>query len=94
MTTQTLYLIQSTYAQTNQILNQLEQIYGASDHIVLTGDAILFAHDGRLQSKHNLYVLESDTEILYESLPSLIKSISYDQFADLVLDFTRCVSLK
>ncbi|RZG79933.1 hypothetical protein EXE10_14840 [Acinetobacter sp. WCHAc060033] len=94
MTTQTLFLIQSDYAHTDQVLDQLEQIHSINDHIVLTGDAVLFAHDIRLQSKQNLYVLENDAEILSESLPSQIKLISYDQFADLVLDFTRCMSLK
>ncbi len=94
MSAQTLYLIQSTYAHTAQILNQLNQIYAEQDAIVLMGDAVLFMQDCHLRNKQNLYILENDAEILVESLPTHFKVISYDQFADLVLDFKRCVSLK
>ncbi len=94
MNSQTLYLIQSDYGHTDQALNQLAQILSRDDHVVLTGDAVLFADDIRMQTKQNIYVLQNDAEILVESLPSHIQSISYDQFADLVLNFSRCVSLK
>ena len=94
MNSKTLYLIQSDYGHTDQALNQLAQILSCDDHVVLTGDAVLFADDIRLQNKQNIHILQNDGEILAESLPSHIQSISYDQFADLVLNFLRCVSLK
>ena len=94
MSDQTLYLVQTSFSQTNYILNQLEQIYNAQDHVVLMGDAVLFVQDNRILNKKNLYVLENDAEILVEPLPNNIKMISYDQFAALILDFKRCVSLK
>lgn len=94
MSDKTLYLIQSEYRYTDQILNQLLQLYTDQDHVVLTGDSVLFVDDLRLQDKQNLYVLENDAEILVQALPAHIQSISYAQFADLVLDFRRCVSLK
>lgn len=94
MSDKTLYLIQSEYHHTDQILNQLLQLYTDQDHVVLTGDSVLFVDDLRLQDKQNLYVLENDAEILVQALPAHIQSISYAQFADLVLAFRRCVSLK
>lgn len=94
MSDKTLYLIQSEYRYTDQILNQLLQLYTDQDHVVLTGDSVLFVDDLRLQDKQNLYVLKNDAEILVQALPAHILSISYAQFADLVLDFRRCVSLK
>ena len=94
MSDKTLYLIQSEYRYTDQILNQLLQLYTDQDHVVLTGDSVLFVDDLRLQDKQNLYVLENDAEILVQALPAHIQSISYAQFADLVLNFRRCVSLK
>lgn len=94
MSDKTLYLIQSEYRYTDQILNQLLQLYTDQDHVVLTGDSVLFVDDLRLQDKQNLYVLENDAEILVQALPAHILSISYAQFADLVLNFRRCVSLK
>ena len=94
MSDKTLYLIQSEYRYTDQILNQLLQLYTDQDHVVLTGDSVVFVDDLRLQDKQNLYVLENDAEILVQALPAHIQSISYAQFADLVLNFRRCVSLK
>lgn len=94
MSDKTLYLIQSEYRYTDQILNQLLQLYTDQDHVVLTGDSVLFVDDLRLQDKQNLYVLKNDAEILVQALPAHILSISYAQFADLVLNFRRCVSLK
>ena len=94
MSDKILYLIQSEYHHTDQILNQLLQLYTDQDHVVLTGDSVLFVDDLRLQDKQNLYVLKNDAEILVQALPAHIQSISYAQFADLVLDFRRCVSLK
>ena len=42
MSDKTLYLIQSEYRYTDQILNQLLQLYTDQDHVVLTGDSVLF----------------------------------------------------
>ena len=62
--------------------------------LFLMGDAVLFAADQRLTNKQNLYLLENDAEILSESIPENFKSISYSQFAQLVLDFNRCIRFK
>jgi sulfur relay protein TusB/DsrH len=94
MSDKTLYLIQSSFSHTDQILTQLDQIYTITDHVILMGDAVLYVHDHRLQLKKNLYILENDIEILAEKCPEHFKLINYTQFADLILDFTRCVSLK
>lgn len=94
MSVKTLYLIQSSFIHTDHILNQLNQLYCSHDYIVLMGDAVLFATDQRLTSRQNIYLLENDAEILSESIPENFKLISYSQFARLVLDFNRCISLK
>lgn len=94
MSDKTLYLIQSSFIHTDHILNQLDQLYVSHDHIVLMGDAVLYASDRRLKKKKNLYILENDTEILAKKVPEHFKLINYAQFAELILDFTRCISLK
>ncbi|OTG82185.1 DsrH/TusB family sulfur metabolism protein [Acinetobacter sp. ANC 4648] len=91
---QTLYLIQSTFAHTDAILNTLEQIHAMHDAIVLMGDAVLFSADQRLEHLENIYILINDAELLVSKLPPHIQLINYIQFADLVLNFTRSVSLK
>lgn len=94
MSDKTLYLIQSCFSQTDRILTQLDQMYSPHDHIILMGDAVLYAHDNRLEQKKNIYILENDAEILPEKCPNHIQLINYVHFAELVLDFTRCISLK
>ena len=93
MSDKTLYLIQSSFQQTDSVLNQLERLYTTHDHIVLMGDAVLYVQDPRVLNKHHVAILENDAEILVESLPAHIQKLSYDQFADLVLDFKRCIRL-
>lgn len=94
MSAQTLYLIQSSYHETDQILNQLNKIYAENDHIVLMGDAVLFINDQRLAHKQHIFILENDVEILLESIPKQVQIISYAQFADIVLNFKRIIRLK
>ena len=93
MSDKTLYLVQSSFQQTDSVLNQLEHLYTAHDHIVLMGDAVLFVQDPRILNKQHVAVLENDAEILVDALPAQIQKLSYAQFADLVLDFKRCIRL-
>lgn len=93
MSDQTLYLVQSSFQQTDSVLNLLEHLYTTHDHIVLMGDAVLFVQDPRILNKQHVAVLENDAEILVDALPPQIQKLSYAQFADLVLDFKRCIRL-
>ena len=94
MSDSTLYLVQSTFAHTDASINTLLQLYANGDAVVLMGDAVLFIEDARLKNLTNIYVLENDAEILADTLPSSIQLMNYAEFADLVLNFTRSISLK
>ena len=94
MSDSTLYLVQSTFAHTDASINSLLQLYVNGDAVVLMGDAVLFIEDARLKNLTNIYVLENDAEILADTLPSSIQLMNYAEFADLVLNFTRSISLK
>lgn len=94
MTHYTLYLIQSNYAHTDASIDKLCKIYAAGDAVVLMGDALLLIEDERLKTLSQVYVLDSELELLANALPAFITSLTYMQFADLVLNFTRSVSLK
>ena len=94
MSDSTLYLVQSTFAHTDASINTLLQLYANGDAVVLMGDAVLFIEDVRLKNLTNIYVLENDAEILADTLPSSIQLMNYAEFADLVLNFTRSISLK
>lgn len=94
MSDSTLYLVQSTFAHTDASINSLLQLYANGDAVVLMGDAVLFIEDARLKNLTNIYVLENDAEIWADTLPSSIQLMNYAEFADLVLNFTRSISLK
>ena len=94
MTDKTLYLIQSEFSATPAVLTQLGQIATTNDSIVLCADAVLFAQDERIKKFPHLYVLKQDAELMNQASFAHLSILDYDQFANLVLNFTRCVSLK
>ncbi|CAM9229774.1 DsrH/TusB family sulfur metabolism protein [Acinetobacter pseudolwoffii] len=94
MSNHTLYLIQSNYAVTAQILEQLAQIYTPGDQIVLMGEAVLQLEHSFLQNLPQIYMLENDAELLTQSLPDQVKLLDFADFADLCLGFNRCISMK
>lgn len=94
MSNHTLYLIQSNYAATAQILEQLAQIYTPVDQIVLMGEAVLQLEHSFLQNLPQIYMLENDAELLTQPLPDQVKLVNFADFADLCLGFNRCISMK
>ena len=94
MSNHTLYLIQSNYANTESILTKLNSIITSDDSVVLMGDALFFIFFLNTQICSNLYVLENDAENVPNIESVDFKIIGYDQFSDLILAYTRCVTLK
>lgn len=94
MSNHTLYLIQSNYAATAQILEQLAQIYTPVDQIVLMGEAVLQLEHSFLQNLPQIYMLENDAELLTQPLSDQVKLLDFADFADLCLGFNRCISMK
>lgn len=93
MSNQTLYLIQADFHSTKQHLNNLSDSFTEKDTIILLGDAVLQHQHPALQSHLNVYALENDLEILDMTTHDLL-SINYDKFAEICLQFNRCISLK
>ena len=94
MSNHTLYLIQSNYANTESILTKLNSIITSDDSVVLMGDALFFSQSVNTQICSNLYLVENDAENVPNIESVDFKIIGYDQFSDLILDYTRCVTLK
>lgn len=90
----TLFLIQSSYANTPNIWNDLQQLGNSADHIVVMGDAILKLEPIVILTFPNLYCLSNEQPLLNDIFKNQIKILEYAQFADLVLKFEHCVSLK
>lgn len=110
MNQHTLYLIQSNFANTENALNQLAQMYSPDDAVVLMGDAVLHIGSEQLNNllnttlkiKNTLFILENDAELLSKQILASIRDstqhsieiISYAEFSELVLKYHRCISLK
>lgn len=94
MSEPTLFLMQSEFAKTSAHIEQFKMMSTPQDVLILMGDAVLFADDERLSDDCQIYILASDLDLWVADLPKYIKVLSYAEFADLILDFKRCISLK
>ncbi|WDZ52719.1 hypothetical protein LF296_08050 [Acinetobacter vivianii] len=89
-----LFLIQSPYSNLDKIWQQLAQMAQSDDHIVLMGDAMLSIPSSVFSHYPHLYCLANEQEMLSKEDQEQVKSIDYAAFADLVLQFERCITLK
>ncbi|ENW96489.1 hypothetical protein [Acinetobacter sp. NIPH 298] len=90
----TLFLIQPPYSQLDKMWADLCQMAQADDSIVIMGDAALHIPQTILDRFSHLYGLSSEQSLLNVEIKEYVKIIEYTQFADLVLHFDRCVTLK
>lgn len=89
-----LFLIQSSYNNLDKIWEQLAQMAQSDDHIVIMGDASLAIPATVFSSHAHLYCLENELSLLSNENQEHVKLIDYAAFADLVLQFKRCITLK
>ncbi len=68
MSDQTLYLIQSDYAATVSVLDQLAQLHASDDQVVLMGESVLYLDHAFVQQLPQVYILKNDAEILTSPL--------------------------
>ena len=94
MKNSTLFLIQSPYNNFNKILDELSQMAKADDHIVMMGDSVLQVTDAVVDSYQNIYCLNNEQSLLQDNLKERVNILEYTQFAELVLQFQRCITLK
>ncbi len=94
MSNHTLYLVQSNYANTENAFAKIAEMIAAEDSLVLLGDSVLLSHSLLLSKTQNIYVLENDAVNIPKLDLSDLQIINYTQFAELVLKFKRCISLK
>ena len=94
MKNSTLFLIQSPYNNVNKILDELSQMAKADDHIVMMGDSVLQVTDAVVDTYPNIYCLSNEQSLLQDDLKEHVRILEYAQFADLVLQFQRCITLK
>lgn len=94
MSENTLYLVQASFATTTQHLATVEQLYQQGDAVVLMGEAVLHLNANILKGLNTFYMLNNDAEILAGQTAANMQTLDYAEFADLCLQYTRCISLK
>ena len=94
MKNSTLFLIQSPYNNVNKILDELAHMAKADDHIVMMGDSVLQVTDAVVDTYPYIYCLGNEQSLLQDGTKERVRILEYAQFAELVLQFQRCVSLK
>ncbi|MEW5969642.1 MAG: DsrH like protein [Pseudomonadota bacterium] len=94
MNPSTLYLVQSSYHATPKIIDELSHLFQIGDQVVFMGDSVAHISTEMIQSFESVSCLSIEKDLLDTDTLSQVKVLDYDQFADLVLTFNRCISLK
>ena len=94
MNPSTLYLVQSSYHATPKIIDELSHLFQVGDQVVFMGDSVAHISTEMIQPFESVSCLSIEKDLLDTDTLSQVKVLDYDQFADLVLTFNRCISLK
>lgn len=94
MQNSTLFLIQAPFSQMDKTWQELSDMANTNDAIVIMGDAILQINASIIDRFARLYCLSNEHSLLADQFKVAVKMIDYAQFADLVVQFERCVTLK
>lgn len=94
MNPSTLYLVQSSYHSTPKIIEELRNLFRVGDQIVFMGDSVAHLSAEMIQPFESVSCLSIEKDLLDTDTLAQVKVLDYNQFADLVLTFNRCISLK
>ena len=94
MNPSTLYLVQSSYHSTPKIIEELRNLFRVGDQIVFMGDSVTHLSAEMIQPFESVSCLSIEKDLLGTDTLFQVKVLDYEQFADLVLTFNRCISLK
>ncbi|PPC03455.1 DsrH like protein [Acinetobacter pittii] len=94
MNPSTLYLVQSSYHSTPKIIDELSHLFKVGDQVVFMGDSVAQLSAEMIQPFESVSCLSIEKDLLDTDILYQVKVLDYDQFADLVLTFNRCISLK
>lgn len=94
MNPSTLYLVQSTYHNTPNVIDELGNLYQKGDQIIFMGDSVTRLSAEMIQQFESVSCLSIEKDLIDTDTLTQINVLEYDQFADLVLTFNRCISFK
>lgn len=94
MNPSTLYLVQSTYHNTPNVIDELGNLYQKGDQIIFMGDSVARLSAEMIEQFERVSCLSIEKDLIDTDTLTQINVLEYDQFADLVLTFNRCISFK
>ncbi|MFV5370988.1 DsrH like protein [Acinetobacter pittii] len=94
MNPSTLYLVQSSYHSTPKIIDELHNLFQVGDQVVFMGDSVAQLSAEMIQPFESVSCLSIEKNLIDTDTLAQLNVLEYDQFADLVLTFNRCISLK
>ncbi|MHC3122685.1 DsrH like protein [Acinetobacter sp. GN11] len=94
MNPSTLYLVQSAYHNTPNVIDELGNLYQKGDQIIFMGDSVARLSAEMIQRFERVSCLSIEKDLIDTDTLAQINVLDYDQFADLVLTFNRCISFK
>ena len=94
MNKKTLIIIQAPYSNLPKVWSELYQFALVDDPIVIMGEALLTVPDEIFNNYRSIYCLDSDVNLLNQTNHTQIKILQYSDFADLILEFNHCITLK
>ncbi|USP41869.1 DsrH/TusB family sulfur relay protein [Acinetobacter sp. XS-4] len=94
MNPSTLYLVQSAYHNTANVIDELGNLYQEGDQIIFMGDSVARLSAEMIQPFKSVSCLSIEKDLIDTDTLAQINVLDYDQFADLVLTFNRCISFK
>ena len=93
MTSATLYIFQTQYRDTLPQLEKFQSLLTQSDRCIFLGESLQALLDSEVDPSH-FYALDSEFNASLHGENISMQMIDYAAFADLCLQFTRCISLK
>lgn len=97
MSNATLYQVQANYTQFDSILNQLQQLCQTGDSIILLGESVLAVYQSQmieLSKICDISILECDMPILSGDKLHHVHILTDDEWANLILKYTRHMTLQ
>ncbi|ADY82065.1 hypothetical protein BDGL_001479 [Acinetobacter pittii PHEA-2] len=77
-----------------KIIEELRNLFRVGDQVVFMGDSVAHLSAEMIQPFESVSCLSIEKDLLDTDTLFQVKVLDYDQFADLVLTFNRCISLK
>lgn len=89
----TIYHIQGNYQVSKSIFASLSQLLMPDDVLILLGESILAWLEDAPKLSQKVYILQDDIAYFEHDIPSSLTVIDDEHWAELIVQYERCVRL-